>query len=383
VVKVTDDDEKTHDAKVLSYALVAEKGTVKTPYTVKQSRIFYLPKYRTNCTSGKGRPADWNLQIRKYSVRTSNRPRTEQALRFQRARDQSKLVLGPTASLKNEVSALVAGYSLSRGEGWFAKELEQVLREADEDLVLIPELNSKLHKFLEVNDDNEDGRGTEDEEEEEDTTGRLARNDFTIADATEMHAELHKMWPDIIATPHRLGLLRRGLVIANTTIAYRCLRPFLREALYQLENAVNENVINIDETITSDEAEAKRQDESLADLVTEAAGTVERILGTEPPVAVSTDDATLLLKAVKEKLQEMVSIDSEFGRMLKESTGDQALPCTIQDIWNKYAHACDTDAARTAFMDVTRLLVSAFRQKELHLAGVAENMADLLQKAGV
>lgn len=386
VVKITDDEDP--ESKVRTYVLLRQKDDTCTPYVANQKDIFYLAAYRDNTTAGHKRGGKWNQLVKKDCMRSTNRPKTEKQRRYERARDQSKLILSPSLSLKNEITSLVAGYKQSK-DPWFLDELQQVLVEIDQDLMLSPSENSSMLLFG-LLDDNDVPLDETDSVET-----------FTFSRARAMVTELSKMYTELDCSAERLFLLHHGVRHAQLSIDYALLQPFLAEALYQLNKAIEAGVIaeeydyegthhgedqsmgemeDVDNTMKS--KYEGQHDVVLAEVVTQAFKTVKRVLGSKPPVSISLDEEGAILRIIKEKLKEMVSTDSEFGKMLKNSAGDAAFDFTIQDIWAKHGDSCDTDAARAAFMDVVRLLISAFRQKERHLATAAEEIVQVLERAG-
>lgn len=75
-----------------------------------------------------------------------------------------------------------------------------------------------------------------------------------------------------------------------------------------------------------------------------------------------------MLRAILNKLKEVLKTNSESTSIIKDSISDQALAVNFQPIWGSFTNSLETDAARAAFLDCVRLLVGAFHQKERHLA---------------
>jgi hypothetical protein len=75
VVKVSDDDNS--DIKIRTFVLLDQKDGVCTPYNVHQKDVSYLAAYRDNTTDRQSRGGKWNTLVKKHSVRTTNRPKTE------------------------------------------------------------------------------------------------------------------------------------------------------------------------------------------------------------------------------------------------------------------------------------------------------------------
>jgi len=80
-------------------------------------------------------------------------------------------------------------------------------------------------------------------------------------------------------------------------------------------------------------------------------------------------------------LQQMVEAARTFDKELKASTGDQTMAGTLQDVWEKYANALDTDAAKKSWMEAARYMISAFRHKQRGLADMIEDLVELLEEA--
>jgi hypothetical protein len=53
---------------------------------------------------------------------------------------------------------------------------------------------------------------------------------------------------------------------------------------------------------------------------------------------------------------------------------------TLQDVWEKYANALDTDAAKLAWFEAARYLTAAQKHKQRGLGEMVEDMVEVLEK---
>jgi len=82
--------------------------------------------------------------VKEYSVLTTE---ATEKISYQKARDQSKLILPEILSFLNKVLSFIACYETSQDER-FLKELEEVLIQAEEDLKYAPPAeNNGLRMF--------------------------------------------------------------------------------------------------------------------------------------------------------------------------------------------------------------------------------------------
>jgi hypothetical protein len=245
-------------------------------------------------------------------------------------------------------------------------------------VLLSPPENSAMHLFGSFNDSEEENDEDEDkkvggEEEKESVTGES----FLIKKAQEMKEELKKTYGNMDCSAEQLFLLHHGAMTAKLSIDYDLLGAFLAQAVYQLKEAVARGEIDVD-GYDYEGAENHRPgyvgqlDESMSRIAQEAWATVRRITARRPAPPSTTKEQGSLLKAIKEKLKEMIAPDSEFGKVLKEKAGYMELDGNFQNIWAQVAGSCDTDALSVALISAIRLLITAFDQNERHLTLRAE-----------
>jgi len=351
VVEMTDNENETSTP---SFVLLHQYNDVCTPYTVGADEIYYLSIFRDHSTAKHTRKANWNRLVRKFALAQDTKVPTAKQAVLRRARDQSKLVLPPMMSLKNEVGALIAAYSQSK-EPWCMDELAKLLEGIDNDLTMAPPENTALHAFANL--------------------GTAEAERYTEAEAKDLVEEMLVAWPDSTPQVQHVCILGQALQQAKLDIDYEHLQPFIREGLHTIAQAFGTG--DLDQSLLNDRAE------QLTNIAQETNDTVKRILGFgKAPMAVSAAEEGALVRAIKNKLVEVVRTDEEFVKMLKTAAGDQALAMNYQDIWGAYCEQSDTDGARAAFMDVTKFNITAMRHKEAHLAQMVEKIIDILENAG-
>lgn len=327
-----------------SFVLLKQHNGLCTPYMVPQQYIFYLAEFRDGTNDKKTRGKNWNDLVAKQCIISSSKVPSAKRIQLSKARDYTKLHVGPTASLRNEVLTLSSSYEIS-GRLEFLQELESVLEHVDDDIRYMPLANQHMRRFVDAAD----------EELDEDEL-------FTLKHAEAMREEMKLSWPDVEATPKQLYLLQRGISTGRVVVEYRVLKLFLRESIYQLEK----------HNVGEDDVKGA------ASVAAEAIKTIERVRGYEAsPLAIPEDAHQKLLCAVRNKLSEMIATNDDFITMLKDAASDAALGVNFQDVWGIYAESLDTDAARKAFEEIVRLLVVAFRQLE---GTMASKVQELLRK---
>ena len=333
-----------------SFVLLKQRNGLCTPYMVPQNNIFYLANFRDNTNDRKSRGKNWNDLVARASVTASSTTPSTKRARISKARDYTKLQLGPTASLRNEIATLISCYEVSdRIE--FIHELKSVLIHIDDDLKYMPIDNRYMHRFVDAADESS-------EQEEL----------FTFDDATKMIEEMKKSWPDVHATAEEIHLIQRGMTVGRVVIEYRTMREFILECLHHLRK----------QEIEEDDVR------SAAVIAEEAIATIRRLQACViPPLVVSDNKYQRLLRALRNKLAEMVNTNEEFVNMLKDAAGDAALGVNYQDIWGTYADSLDTDTARKAFDEIVRLLVVAFRQAEYTMAKKVQEIVKHLDDANI
>jgi hypothetical protein len=107
VVEVTNDQDET---KTSTYVLLHQQDDLCTPYIVGADEVYYLPLFRDNTTAKISRKRNWNIMVAKHSVVPSDEIEMTKQPALQCTRDQAKLVLPPTESIRNEMMALAAIY---------------------------------------------------------------------------------------------------------------------------------------------------------------------------------------------------------------------------------------------------------------------------------
>lgn len=334
--------QESEQPKTDLFVLLRPKLGLCTPYHVGQKACFYLPVFRDETTDMKLRGPAWNQLVAKQAFRPPDRPLSAKQTAYKKARNTSKVVLEPKVALQNEISCLVECLAKT-GEMWYLKELDSLIQQADEDLIFMPPAsNTAMRKFVDNEEEFEDG------------------------DAASMVEELGQLWPDlggIDATD--LEVLKRDLVKADIVLEYRLMRPFLAEALFQLQ---------------ARKIHKKKRDPS--PVAEGALATVRRVLSScESAVPILTpDDESLLLPAITTALKNMLQAARSFDKELKDNSGDQTMTGTLQDVWEKYANALDTDAAKLAWFEAARYLTAAQKHKQRGLGEMVEDMVEVLEK---
>lgn len=332
--------QESEQPKTDLFVLLRPKLGLCTPFHVGQKECFYLPVFRDETTDLKQRGPAWNQLVAKQALRPSDRVLSAKQMAYKKARNTSKVVLEPKVALQNEISCLAECFAKT-GEMWHLEELASILQQADEDLIYIPPAsNTAMRKFV----DNEE--------------------EFADGDAALMVEELGQLWPDlegIDATD--LEMLKEALVRVDIVLEYRLMRPFLAEAFFQIQKR-------------------REAEDGLPDVAEEAVATVRRVLvSCEPAVPILTpDDESFLLPAITTALKNMLKAAGAFDKRLKDNSGDQTMTGTLHDVWEKYANALDTDAAKLAWFEAARYLTAAQKHKQRGLGEMIEDMVEVLEK---
>jgi hypothetical protein len=69
-----------------------------------------------------------------------------------------------------------------------------------------------------------------------------------------------------------------------------------------------------------------------------------------------------------------------FDMGLKDNSGDQTATGTLHDIWEKYADALDTDAAKLAWFQAARYLTAAQKHKQRGVSEMIEDVVEILEQ---
>jgi hypothetical protein len=224
---------------------------------------------------------------------------------------------------------------------WHLEELASILQQADEDLIYMPPAsNTVMRKFVNNDEEFEDG------------------------DGALMLKELGQLWPDleeIDATD--LELLKGDLVKTDIILEYRLLRPFLAEAFFQIR-------------------ERREAKQNLLNVAEKAAATVRRVLVNCKSVVpiLTPDDESLLLPAITTALKNMLQAAATFHKGLKDNSGDQTMTGTLHDVWEKYADALDTDAAKLAWFEAARYLTAAQKHQQRGLGEMIRDLVEVLEQ---
>lgn len=312
------------DQRVDLFVLLRPKNGLCSAFQCAQKCCFYLPVFRDLTTAQKERGPAWNRLVAKQAFRPSDRTPSAKQVAYKRARNTSKIVLEPLLSLRNELVCYAEEFAKG-GERWHLEEMKAVLEQADADLKhMPPATNELLRKFV----DNEE--------------------DFEDEDADMMVEELLELWPDmdfIDATD--LDILKKQLVKDEVVVEYELLRPFLAEAGHCLEEA----------------RRCKIPEDGIA---SRAVGTVRRVLNScDTLVPMNTEnEESLLVAAIEASLKNLLKAGARFDKGLKDNCGDQTHDGTLHDIWEKYRHALDTDAAKKSWFEGARYMTAARNHKD-------------------
>jgi hypothetical protein len=335
VIKMQESEQTKVELKVL---LRSKLGLCR-PYHVGQKECFYLPIFRDQTTDKKQRGPAWNQLVAKQAWRPSIQEVSSKQDTFKRARNTTKIVLEPKLSLQNEICSLVECFQKS-GDMWHLKELEAVLLRAEEDLVFTPPAaNTIMKKFIENEESFDDG------------------------DPALMVDELRQLWPELEIDATDLTTLKEQLVREKIILEYRLIKPFLAEACFQIRKLQKAN-------------------DGLLDVAGEALATIRRVLGScESAVPILTpDNESLLVPSIVSTLKNMLEAAKAFDKNLKDNCGDQTMTGTLHDVWEKYADALDTDAAKKAWFEAARYLTAAAKHKQRGLAEIIEDMVEVLDE---
>ena len=98
----------------------------------------------------------------------------------------------------------------------------------------------------------------------------------------------------------------------------------------------------------------------------------------EPAVPILTpNDESLLIPAIIPGLKSMLQATRAFDKGLKDNSGEQTMTGTLHDVWEKYANALDTDAAKLAWFEATRYLTATQKQKQRGLDDMISDMVEV------
>ncbi|KAF8854059.1 hypothetical protein BDZ45DRAFT_657175 [Acephala macrosclerotiorum] len=341
--------QETEQPKVDLFVLLRPKRGLCTPHHIGQQNCFYLPKFRDGSTVLKERGPAWNALVAKQALRPSDRVLSKKQMAYKKARNTSKVVLEPAVSLQNSICTHVECFAES-SDMWHLQEISSILEQADQDLLFMPiASNTAMRKFVDNEEEFEDGDST--------TEG---------GDAALMLEEVRALWPDLKEIDAAdLAFLKRQLMTQDVTLEYRLLRPFLFEACYRLR--AFDNLSDVSTNVVAD-----------------VLGSVQRIVGTCESAApiITADDQALLLPAITMTLKNMLQAAQKFDKGLLDSCGDQTMTGTLQDVWEKYANALDTDAAKLSWMEAARYMVAAFKYKQRGLSDMLAEVVETLEKTG-
>ena len=151
-------------------------------------------------------------------------------------------------------------------------------------------------------------------------------------------------------------------------VDYHALKSFLLKAAYRIEKA----------GITA------KDTEKASVVVEEALATIMRVMSsqsTTPPASISEGAYRRMFMAIRNKLNEFITMDDQFSRMLKDTASNCASAANFQDIWGTFSEALDTDTARKVFEEILRLLIVAFRHREGTLTNKIDGIVKLMYKA--
>ncbi|TAQ83551.1 hypothetical protein B7494_g8125 [Chlorociboria aeruginascens] len=335
VTPISPDPEKKTDL----YALLEPSLGLCTPYIIMQTKVFYLPAFRDNTTAKKERGPAWNQLV---TTAAASHSRTEQLsakqATFKKARNTTKIVLEPKASLMNEISCLTDCF-LATGEVWHLKELQAVLEQAQTDLQDPPPGRPVLHKFVH-NDER-----------------------FEKEDPESMIEELRELWRELEIDATDILLLKEQLVQEGLYLEYRLLKPFLAEASYQLKKEQH----NHKET---------------GSIAREALATVERVLGSResPTPILSASDERRVLPHLISTLNTIIQDSKNFDKSMKDNCGDHTMVGTLHDVWERYAAQLDTDAAKKSWFEAARYLTASMKAKERGVTEMLQDVVEIFEK---
>ncbi|CAI6329413.1 unnamed protein product [Periconia digitata] len=361
VVKLNSDENQL---STRCYVLMHQEDGTCTSYAVSADDVFYMSMYRDETSSKKDRKGNWNRLVNKFALQQT--PITGNPPALRRARDRSKSVLPPTTSLENEINSLLATYELTK-KPWCLDEFKEILEDLNPDPVNAPPENTALHGFANLEDDS-----------------AL----FTQAKAQNVIDEIRIAWPDTEVDPVHLAMLGRGIQCADDTAPdYIHLHAYIRYGTNLIQKSIAAGEVDANIALQVEDGEDRQtQEKVLASIAQTTHDTIRNVLGSAKLQKAPLSDAHAyrkLLVALKAKLVEIVVADKEFARMLKDSIGDQAIGANYQDIWAKCCEQSDTEGARAAFMDITKLVIGALRAHEGYLAKRVKDIVDILDKAGI
>jgi hypothetical protein len=186
---------------------------------------------------------------------------------------------------------------------------------------------------------------------------------MTEAAANDFLHEFSEMWPgqEFVTTDYIIRI-KKQLVEQGIHLEYRFIRAVVVEACYQMNRM--QATPDLDQQIVRD-----------------AIAAAERILGGSklaPLLSAADENATIAL--ICSKLKEIQAAGNSMEESIKGAMGDSAFDASIHDIWAHYAGAADTDTARAAFMQATKVLVTALRQKERGIKGLVDDLVAVVEK---
>ena len=188
-----------------SFVLVKQKNGLCKPYMVHQDQIFYIYQFRDNRGNLKERGTAWNDLVARHAIISSDKPQTAKRIQHSRARDYTKLQVGPTASFRNEILTLAASYEISNRRE-FLGELEGVLEYIDHDAKYAPRLNDNMHRFVDSSADTDE---------------------FLLEHAEALKEEMKICWPDVNITSANIMLIQQAMASQKLVVERRLLEPFL------------------------------------------------------------------------------------------------------------------------------------------------------------
>jgi hypothetical protein len=84
--------------------------------------------------------------------------------------------------------------------------------------------------------------------------------------------------------------------------------------------------------------------------------------------------------AISNALKNILKAARYFHQGLKVNAGDQTMSGTLHDVWEKYANALDTDAAKLVWFEVVRYLTAAQRHKQRGLEDLIEDLIEVIDE---
>lgn len=326
------------DEGVKLWVLLKPKSGLCTPHTVAQVSVFYLAQFRDGTAVQRDRGREWNAlvktEINLQAQRTAPRL-TEKQENFRRANDTTKPVLHPKMSFSNELTCLAKAFEKSK-QPWHLDQLIRTMKEQDEDLAYAPPPSNKsLRKLLDP----------------------AQLEHFNMLDAQGVVEEVANLWPEVRLTSEVVLGLKDGLYSGGQVLEYRHIRGFLAYGTRLYEKA--------------------QQELDVKAIVNEA---IQATAIITPPVqstpSILADEEGALLTSILRKLKEMQMAGEAYNKDLKDICGDRVFTGDLADIWQKYADAIDTDAAKLAFFQCVRFLAAAWESK---YRGLDMMLAELIE----